>query len=423
MKTGLASAALLTAALWMLVQTTACEKAKPEFECRDSIGCVDIAGDEPVKIGVLQALSGKVATLGQEQIRGIQLAMEKHHQTILNHPVALHIVDTGCSGEGGANAALKIIADPQTVAILGTTCSAAAVTASQAMSDAGLSMISGNNSAPFLTAINGQEAPNWHPGFFRTSFNEEASGKTAALYVFNELGLRTAATINDGDIYTRGLADGFERAFKEVGGRIVLSATINKGEANMQPVLRAVLDAKAQMLFFPLFQPEGNHVLLEARKTAGFERVCLMGGGALIEGSFIQDVQAAARGMYFVGPALARNPSAAALAEAFRQKFKTPPASAYYLNAYDAADLLLTTLEKIMVQDPDGALHMGRQNLREALYATRDFKGVAGVMTCDRFGDCADPVFNVLQLEDPRAGIQGLQSNVLFTYRPRKPSP
>ena len=407
-------------ALALTFLNTACEKTPPPFQCRDSIGCVQIAGGEPVKIGVLQALSGKVAPLGREQVRGIELAVEKRRGTILDHLISLQIEDTGCTQEGGANAAMKLIADPQMVAILGTTCSGAAAAASKAMSEAGLTMISGNNSAPFLTTVDGQRAPDWHPGYFRTAFNEQASGKTAALFAFHNLGLRKAATINDGDIYSRGLTDGFEKVFKELGGRIVLAASIDRGDPEMRPVLNAVLDADARLLFFPLFQPEGNQILRQARETPGFEQITLMSDGALIESSFIEDLRDLARGMYFVGPASPVGPAVDVLADVYETKYHAKPAASYYLNAYDAAGLLMQSLEKATVLDSDGTLHIGRQRLRDTLYATQDYAGATGMLGCNEFGDCARPVFNVLRLDNPEAGVKGLQSNVMFSFSPVK---
>jgi len=395
-----------------------CQKAAPAYECRDAIGCVRIGAGEPVKIGLLQALSGKVAPLGQDQIRGIELALEKRRRTLLGHPIELQTEDTGCTAEGGANAALKIIADPQTVAILGTTCSGAAATAANAMSDAGLTMISGNNSAPYLTAISGQRAPHWQPGYFRTAPNEETSGKAAALYAYNKLGIRNAATINDGDIYTTGLTSGFEQAFEQLGGRIVLSTSVDKGDTQMQPVLTAVLNAKADLLFFPLFQPEGNRILLQARNTPGFESIVLMSDGALIETSFIEDVGARATGMYFVGPAHPSGPGIDALAADYKSRYNRQPATSYYTSAYDAAALLFAALEKVAVREAGGTLHLGRQALRDYLYAAKGFDGVSGSLTCDAFGDCADPVFNVLRLNDPATGVEGLQSSIMFTFKP-----
>jgi branched-chain amino acid transport system substrate-binding protein len=412
----------IVSGILLMITTTGCEKSTPGFACRDDIGCIQIAPGEPIKIGVLQALSGKVKPLGQAQLHGILLAIEKHEGNIMDHRIAIQIEDTGCTAEGGANSALKLIADPQTVAILGTTCSCAAATASQAMSNAGMTMISGNNSAPYLTTIAGQKAPNWHAGYFRTAFNEESSGKTAARFAFQKLGIRKAATINDGDIYTKGLTDGFERIFEQLGGKVVLSTAVDKGDKEMRPVIKAVLNARAELLFFPLFQPEGNHLLRKARKTPGFENIILMSDGALVENSFIEDVQLDAQGMYFVGPASPAGPSVDALAKAYHDMFKEKPTTNYYLNAYDAADLLLTTIRAVAVRRSDGSLYIGRQALRAALYATKDHPGVSGPLTCDPFGDCADPIFNVLRLEDPDRGVTGLLSNVLFTSSPEKPS-
>jgi branched-chain amino acid transport system substrate-binding protein len=407
---------LVGAAFIALISFAGCDKPKSGFKCSDSIGCVDVAPGEAIKIGVLQALTGKVAALGLEQVRGIDLAIHNRQGKILGHSILLQTVDSGCTGEGGANAALRIIADPQTVAILGTTCSGEAATASKVMSDAGLTMISGNNSAPYLTAIAGKRAPNWQPGYFRTAPNEEASGKSAAKYAFYELGVRRAATIHDGDIYTRGLTEGFQQAFQKLGGEIVLSATINKGDKEMQPILAAVMNSSARLLFFPLFQPEGNHVLLQARKTPGFEKIILMSDGALIESSFIEAVKDEGKGLFFVGPSRPGGPDVESLAMDYLAKFNISPAASYYLSAFDAAGLLMDAIEKVATKESDGSIHIGRQALRNALYATRGFKGVTGSLSCDEFGDCAIPVFNILRLDDPAAGLEGLQSNVMHTY-------
>lgn len=53
--------------------------------------------------------------------------------------------------------------------------------------------------------------------------------------------------------------------------------------------------------------------------------------------------------------------------------------------------------ERASVQDADGTLHIGRQALRDALYATTNFKGVTGNLTCSPTGDCANPVIAVYQ--------------------------
>lgn len=400
-----------------------CTSEPPPPPCTDPLGCVVLEAGEPLKLGVLQALSGKVAPLGQEQLRGLELALNERQRSLLGHTIDLQIEDTGCTSEGGANAALKVVADPKTVAIFGTTCSRDAVTAAKVMSDAGLTMISGNNSAPFLTSIAGQKAPNWQPGYFRTAPNEEYSGRAAAHFAFRRLGIRRVATINDGDIYTRGLTEGFARTFRELGGTIVLEASIGKGDSDMRPVLTAVAGSQAELLFFPLFQPEGNHLLTQARSFAPLANTVLMSDGALIEHSFISAMGELARGMYFVGPRPATTAQSEQLAKTYQQTFSTAPSASYYQSAYDAAQLLLHALEVSAVTLPDNKVVFGRDKLRRTLYKSRNDEGITGPLRCDQFGDCGYPRFNILRLDDPERGVEGLQANVQDTFIPNRDQP
>jgi branched-chain amino acid transport system substrate-binding protein len=391
-----------------------CPKKEPLFECTDPLGCLEIAPGEPIKIGILQALSGKLAPLGEAQLRGFGLALDKNKGTLLDHSIALQVEDTFCTAEGGASAALKIIADPQTVAIFGTTCSGAAATASQAMSGAGLTMISGNNSAPFLTSIAGKRAPDWQAGYFRTAGNEQYAGNTAAEYVFKQLGLRKAATINDNDIYTKGLTESFKKAFVELGGEVVLDTAVNKGETEMLPVLTAVANSGAELLFFPLFQPEGNHLLLQARQLPELEKTLLISDGALIEQSFLGAVGDAAKGMCFVGPVRPEGPAVDLLMAVYAAKYHEDPTVSYFLSAYDAAALLFHAIEQAATRDSNGTLHIGRQGIRDYLYSMKTFEGVSGTLNCDQFGDCVKPSFHILRLDKPGLGLKGLEDNVVF---------
>ena len=50
-------------------------------------------------------------------------------------------------------------------------------------------------------------------------------------------------------------------------------------------------------------------------------------------------------------------------------------------------------------QDGD-TLIIGRQALRDAIGATKDFQGLTGNITCDPNGDCADPKIAVYEVTD-----------------------
>jgi len=198
-----------------------------------------------------------------------------------------------------------------------------------------------------------------------------------------------------------------------------LDTSVNKGDKEMAPVLTAVLNAGAGLLFFPLFQPEGNHILFQARKMTGFKNVVLMSDGALIDRSFLEAAEEKARGMYFVGLASPDGPRVAQLEEKYIAAYEATPSVLYYLSAYDAAELLFSAIETAAIED-NGNLVIGRRALRRAMYSMENVQGVTGFLNCDGFGDCARPVFNVLQLEDVDGGLDGLKSNVKFSFFPEK---
>jgi branched-chain amino acid transport system substrate-binding protein len=146
----------------------------------------------------------------------------------------------------------------------------------------------------------------------------------------------------------------------------------------------------------------------------------LISGSALIEKGFFDEVGEAGKGMCFVSPSCPEGVAVDQLAAAYKLKFKEKPEVIFYLYGFDAADLLFQAIERTAIRNRDGILSLGRKALRDTLYATSGFKGVSGTLNCNQFGDCARPAFNVLCLEDPSQGIEGLQSNIVFsaTYAP-----
>jgi branched-chain amino acid transport system substrate-binding protein len=141
----------------------------------------------------------------------------------------------------------------------------------------------------------------------------------------------------------------------------------------------------------------------------------LISDGALIEKTFLEDVGEAGTGMCFVGPTSPTGSAVDKLTLDYITKYKEEPAVSYFLTGYDAADLLFRAIEKAAVFDKDGTLHIGRQMIRNTMYATKTFQGVTGILSCDEFGDCSSPSFRVLRLDEPALGLRGLQKNVVFT--------
>jgi branched-chain amino acid transport system substrate-binding protein len=401
------------AALIAVALLAACGKP---FECKDSIGCVTVKPGDPVKIGVIQALSGNVEPSGHRYLHSTEIAVDDRQGQLLGHKIVIQAEDGQCTREGGATAGLKIAADPQIVGVIGTTCSGEARGAMPAISDAGMVMISGSNTAASLTAIGGEQGEDFHPGYLRTAHNDADQGKAAAAFAFKKLNIHKVATVDDGDTYTKGLAGVFRKDFTEYGGQVVATTTVNKGDTDMAPTLTTVSDAGAELVFLALFEPEGDLVAQEKAKAEQFHPLQLMSSDGLMLGTFLDKVGNDSVGMYFVGPAKASGPAYDAFVKKYESKYNEKLTTNFHAQTYDAANILLTAIEKVAVKDSDGTLHIGRKALRDALYATKDFPGLTGKLSCSQFGDCGAVGFVGVKVEHPESGLDALKSNVLFTY-------
>jgi branched-chain amino acid transport system substrate-binding protein len=400
-------------ALVLLIQ---CRPASPPQSCTDAIGCVKVGPEEPIRIAALQVLSGDQEILGTSNLRSIELALDERDRTLLDHPIDLRTEDSLCSREGGATAAAKMVADPEVVAILGPTCSGAAAGAIKTVSEAGLVMVSGSSTAPSLTSIAGKPSPDWRPGFLRTAQNDALSGRAAATFATEKLGATRAATIDDGDPYTKGLTDAFEQGFAELGGEVVLAVAVNKGDTDMGPVLTAVARSGVELVFLPVFRPEGDNIVMQAREFKGLEDVILMSAEGMYLEDFVETVGVAAIGLHMVIPVTPEGPAHDAFAARYVQEYGELPSVTYYAHSYDAANLLLNAIEAVAEQTPDRTLQIGRQALRDVLYATAGYEGLTGSLSCDEYGDCGPARFQVVRMDDPAAGLEGMAANVIYNY-------
>jgi len=65
----------LSLAILTALFLAACQSAPPPFECTDAIGCVTIGPDEPIKLAVLETLTGEVGVVGTEHVDSYELAI------------------------------------------------------------------------------------------------------------------------------------------------------------------------------------------------------------------------------------------------------------------------------------------------------------------------------------------------------------
>lgn len=116
-----------------------------------SLGVVEVGRGEAIQIQSVLALSGDAGS-GPTNEKAVRLAVGRYG-TIHGFDVDLGTpVDEACSPEGGERAGREIAADADVIGVIGTTCSAAAVTAAPLVTGANRVMISPSNTSPRLTS-------------------------------------------------------------------------------------------------------------------------------------------------------------------------------------------------------------------------------------------------------------------------------
>jgi branched-chain amino acid transport system substrate-binding protein len=370
------------------------------FECTDAIGCVDIAPGDPIHIAFEFVISGADATLGLDTQYGAELAIDDKGGELLGHPIKFDGQDSGCNAEGGTAAATKLAADSTIIAVIGTNCSSEAVPGVPILSEAGFTVISPSNTAPYLTAPDQRS-----PGYFRTAHNDNVQGAAAAQYVYNELGFTTVAAIHDGGPYTEALANVFANNFRDLGGTVTNVEAVGPDDTDMKPALTRIAANSPQLIYFPVFVKAGGFICAQMRDVSGLEDTVMMGADGIYTPDFVKACGTNAIGMHWSSPDFsAFGPGYADLVERYKTKYNLEGTLApFHAHSYDAANIIFWAIEQVAVVDADGTVHIGRQALRDAVPGLKDFKGLTGNLTCDPNGDCADPRIAVYELTDQAA--------------------
>jgi branched-chain amino acid transport system substrate-binding protein len=370
----------------------------PTVDCATvEFGCVEVASGAPIKIGTLLAISGDVASLGQDSQDGAALAidyldgaLDATDGQLLGHDVTLSNEDDLCSAEGGQAGGTALAADPEIVAVIGTSCSSSALgVADTILGDKGILLISPSNTNPGLTAEGTHQ-----PFYARTAHNDKIQGAIVSDFVYGDQGITTAATINDESPYADGLAAAFRDNFEAAGGTITAVEAINSGDTDFGPLLTSIAEGNPGALYFPDFNPACALIAKQAAEIMPDTE--LIGSDGCLATDFLETAGAAANGVFASSPDLSvfangdfyKNE----FLPAYKEQFGTDPTSVFHAHAFDAMNILFEAIKSAAIDNGDGSLSIPRGALRDALFATNGWQGITGTITCNELGDCATDV-------------------------------
>jgi branched-chain amino acid transport system substrate-binding protein len=360
--------------------------------CTDPLGCITIRPNSPIHISYLLSLD-----LGTESRNGASVAIDDAGGRILNHNIRFDGIQLNCDSASGLAGGARLAKDASIVAVVGTTCSVEAMAAMPVISQAGLVMVSPSNTNPTLTQPGN---PNHHPGYLRVSWNDRVQGRIAAQFARGHLNLTKAATINDGSPYSVALQQSFASRFGALGGTITSQTTIDPNQTDFSAELAAIAAGTPDMIYMPVVMPAGGFLIVQARATAGLETAYLMSWDGLYTPDIVIAAGADVEGFLVTGMDVSqfRPKYTNHFVPAYLARFGSPPSEpGYAAHGYDAFSLIKAAIESVASVSPNGTIQIGRQALRDALYATRGFPALTGSLTCSPNGDCGYPALGVYE--------------------------
>jgi branched-chain amino acid transport system substrate-binding protein len=375
------------AVLFLMVIFTAVSCRNPLPSCEDPLGCVTIRPNDPIQIAYMLSLSGDTAVIGNDSLRGIELAVVERGDQLLDHPIELVRYDSGCNLRLGGRAAESIVESGTIVGIIGPTCSDVARSVIPTVNEAGQLLISPSATASNLIDAQPADARIGQNGFLRTVPNYLTQAEVAARFAREELQMETAVTIQDGSDYARELQQRFSQTFQRLGGRVLFHGTVVVGETAVQDIVAELVAEQPDVIYLPLFAPEANVVALRLLESDDSENITLIGTDSLFNQAFAVSAETTVENMFVTGTAVS-GPAYERFLASWQIQFETLPQSHYHAYSYDAANILLDAITQVAISEGDSLL-IGRQALRDAVFSLTTYQGLTGEISCAATGDCA----------------------------------
>lgn len=360
--------------------------------CNDPLGCVVVRPNSPVRIATLLPMTGDTAVWGQEQSRGINLAISERNNELLEHDIELVPLNSECDANIGLQALQTLSGDTDLLGIIGPACSDVATAVLPTVRRNDWLLIAPGSTAPALTTNQPELA------FFRTAPNLLHQATVAAHFAFTQLGMRQTAVFHDETEYNNLLAQQFADTFTQLGGTISYQGQLAVGQLELTAMLDEAANNAPQLIYLALFEPEATLLLSRLAENPRLNRAVLLGADGLFSASFASQVNEAAPDLFVTNPAFTNNAYGAFL-DGWLARYEAPPSSVSAAYAYDAAHLLLSAIADVAVVGQNGALVIGRQAVRDRLAATDGVIGASGTLRCSSSGECAAATYGVYEMD------------------------
>ncbi len=333
---------------------------------------------ETIKVGEFACLTGKDATFGQSQHKGIVLALEELNAAggVLGRKIELIAEDNQSKSGESATVAKKLISRDKVVAILGEVTSGRTLEVAPLAQAAKIPLIASGATNPAVTQKGDY--------VFRVCFIDDFQGTVMAKFALADLKAKKVATLTSvSSAYSVGLAKFFKETFVAGGGTIVAEQKFSEGDKDFKAQLTAIKAANVDAIFVPGYYQEAALVARQARSLG--INIPLFGGDGWESEQLLKIGGEALNGTYYSTHFTPENkePAVATFVTKFKARWKNETPDAYAALGYDALYILVDAIKRSGVTEGP--------KLRDAIASTKNFSGASGITTLDKDRNASKP--------------------------------
>lgn len=339
-------------------------------------GAATSGKSDTIKVGLNYELSGPVATYGQGLTDGITLAIEEINKNggVLGKQIEAVKVDNKSENAESANVATKLATRDKVVAILGAATSGNTKAAAPIAVQNKVPLISASATADDVTVDSNGKVREY---VFKTCFSDSFQGVGMANFAFNDLGKKNVALLVDSTSdYSKGLTKSFKETYTKLGGQVVTEQAYQAKETDFKAVLTKIKGSNPDVIFLPGYYEEVGLIVKQARELG--LNVPVLGGDGYDSPKLAELAgKSALNGVYYTNHYSSKDTSAEVVKfrEVFKAKYNKEP-DAFNALGYDLAYLLADATKRSGEANPE--------KIKDALAATKEFKGVTGTVTIDK---------------------------------------
>jgi branched-chain amino acid transport system substrate-binding protein len=364
-----------------------------------SSGGTSGGGGDANTVKIASSLPMTGSALGQTQtiVNGIKQVLEENKNAACDGKIKIEYesYDDATASAGKwepaqvTSNANKAVADKNVVAVIGHFNSGAAKLSIPILNQANLVMVSPANTYPGLTKPGKGEPgepekyyPNKTRNYVRVVPADDLQGVAGAKWA-KSLGAKKVYILNDQELYGKGLADIFEATAKKEGLEVLGKEGINPKAPDYRALMNRIKGLNPDLIYFGGITQNNGGQLVKDMRNVGMtaDKVKFMGPDGTFEKAIIDAAGKDAEGIYatFGGvPPKELTGDGKTWYESYKKKFNTEP-EAYAAYGYESAKVVVNAINKACKND--------RVAVRDAVLATKDFKGVLGTWSFDANGD------------------------------------